>query len=438
VDGSRTSERARVALLGLGCRVSRSDLDALASALAPPFAICEDGAEADYVVVYSCTVTADADAATRQAVRRAAREHPRADIVVAGCFAELYPEELRRLPGVAAVVGTGLAGGHEEVLRALYARRPGAGPPSPPPPGPPRPFHHTRAFLKVEDGCDASCAYCIVPRARGPARSLPFEVALAHVAELARASPEVVLTGVHLGVYGRDLVPARSLLELVRAVEQGRLSRRVRLSSIEPLEVPPALFGGGRPGALCEHLHLPLQSGSDRVLAAMRRPYRARDYARTVERVAAEAADLCVGADVIAGFPGESEADHRATLALLDGLPIAYLHVFPFSARPGTAAAAMGDPVDPALARERASELRAFSRQRWRAYAARHVGREVEAVVERVQGGLATGTARSYLGVRWPSSGERRGDLVRVRVLSVEDETCRGSRAVPEGAPWPP
>jgi len=436
VDGSRTSERARVALLGLGCRVSRSDLDALASALAPPFAICEDGEEADYVVVYTCTVTADADAATRQAVRRAAREHPRADLVVTGCFAELHPQELHRLPGVAAVVGA--AGGLEEVLRALYARRPGAGRPSPAHFGPPRPYRHTRAFLKVEDGCDAACAYCIVPRARGPARSLPFEVALAHVAELARASPEVVLTGVHLGVYGRDLVPARSLLELVRAVEQGRLARRVRLSSIEPLEVPPSLFGAGRPGALCEHLHLPLQSGSDRVLAAMRRPYRARDYARTVERVAAEKADLCVGADVMAGFPGETEADHRATLALLEGLPIAYLHVFPFSARPGTAAAAMGHPVDPALARERASELRAFSQRRWRAYGARHVGREVEAVVERVEDGLATGTARSYLGVRWPWSGERRGDLVRVRVLSVEDETCRGSRAVPEGTRWPP
>lgn len=431
--GSRRGDGASVALLGLGCRVSRSDLDALASTLRTPFALCEKGEGADYVVVYTCTVTADADAATRQAIRRAAREHPGAAIVVAGCYAEVRPEELRNLPGVAAVVGRGTAGDLEEILLSLHARRGAATAPPPkvrsPAPGrAPLPFHHTRAFLKVEDGCDAACAYCIIPRARGPARSLPFEEALGHVETLGRESPEVVLSGVHLGAYGRDLVPPRSLQDLVTAVERRDLCRRLRLSSIEPLEVPLALFERPMAGALCEHLHLPLQSGSDPVLAAMRRPYLARDYAYTVERVARSVAGICLGADVIAGFPGETEGDHRATLALLEGLPVAYLHVFPFSARPGTAAAQMPHQVPAAIARERAGELRAFSRNRWRAFSAAHVGREVEVVVERVRGGYATGTARTYLSVRWRAAGERRGELARVRVEAVAEDVCLGTR----------
>ncbi len=436
-DASRTFERPRVALVAQGCRVNRSDLDALACGLSGSFVLAANGEVAEYVVVNTCTVTADADAAARQAIRRAAREHPGARIVVMGCYAEVRPEELQSLPGVAAVVGARSRVSVTEVLRRLHedrASRPEEGEEEGWPGDGwrastlPRPFRHTRAFLKVQDGCDARCAYCVVPLARGPARSLGFEEALAAIEALGSASPEVVLTGVHLGAYGRDLSPRRSLAQLVTASGERRLARRIRLSSVEPLELPLELFQGpARPG-LCEHVHLPLQSGSPRMLAAMRRPYSPGAYAARVERLAAEVPEICIGADVMTGFPGETADDHRATVALVESLPLSYLHVFPFSPRPATRAATMPGQVGAGLARERARELSALSARRWRAFAAAQRGRELEVAVERVGDGFAAGTARNYLSVRWPCAGERRGELVRVRVEASDGEKCVGRR----------
>lgn len=416
-----------MALVALGCRVNRSDLDALANALPGPFVLAGRGEAADYVVVNTCTVTADADAAARQAIRRAARENPGARILAMGCYAEVRPEELRGLAGVAAVVGARAGTPVSEVLVRLHAGRSaevirGTA-------APPLPFRHTRAFLKVQDGCDARCAYCVVPRARGPARSLGWDEALAALEALGRASPEVVLAGVHLGAYGRDLSPRTSLARLVAAAAERRLARRIRLSSVEPQELPLELFAGPSRPMLCEHVHLPLQSGSPRVLAAMGRPYSPSEYAARVEALAAIVPGICVGADVMTGFPGETAEDHRATLALARALPLAYLHVFPFSPRPGTPAATMPGQVPPALARERARELDALSAQRWSAFAAGQLGRELEVAVERVSAGLARGTARNYASVRWPWSGERRGDLALVRVEAADGDTCLGARA---------
>ena len=437
VAGASPRRRASVALVALGCRVNRSDLDALASALPEPFVLAGRGEAADYVVVNTCTVTADADAAARQAIRRAAREHPGARIVAMGCYAEVRPEELRGLGGVAAVVGARARAPVAEVLVRLHEgpshaadrRADVARPARPSRAPPPMPFRHTRAFLKVQDGCDARCAYCVVPQARGPARSLAWNDALAAIEALGRASPEVVLAGIHLGAYGRDLRPRTSLARLVAAAAEQKLAPRLRLSSIEPQEFPLDLFAGPARPMLCEHAHLPLQSGSPNVLSAMRRPYSPLDYAARVEALAASVPGICIGADVMTGFPGETEQDHRATLDLVRALPLAYLHVFPFSSRPGTAAAALAGQVPAAVARERARELEALSARRWAAFTARQVGRELEVAVERVAGGLAQGTARNYASVRWPWSGERRGDLALVRVEAVEGDRCLGARA---------
>jgi threonylcarbamoyladenosine tRNA methylthiotransferase MtaB len=436
---SRTRDTARVALVTLGCRVNRSDLDALASALPEPFVLAGRGESAEYVVVNTCTVTADADAAARQAIRRAGRDHPGARIVAMGCYAQVRPEELRSLPGVAAVVGARSDVPVGEVLRALHhgSPSPGAGAVEArsPAAAAPVPFRHTRAFLKVQDGCDARCAYCAVPAARGPARSLPLAEALAKVAALGRASPEVVLAGVHLGSYGRDLSPRASLAELVAAAAERRLARRIRLSSVEPLEFPAELLRGAARPALCEHAHLPLQSGSARLLAAMGRPYSPSDYAAVVGDLAAAVPGICIGADVMAGFPGETAGDHRDTLELVERLPLAYLHVFPFSPRPGTRAALMSGQVPAAVARGRARELHALSARRWAAYAAGQRGRELEVAVERVRDGVARGTARNRVTVRWPASGERRGDLVRVLVEGSDAGACAGARARGSGEP---
>jgi threonylcarbamoyladenosine tRNA methylthiotransferase MtaB len=424
---------ARVRLLALGCRVSRADSDALAAALGDGLALARDGEPADLVVVNTCAVTADADAAGRQAIRRAAREHPRARIVVAGCGAATCGGALAALPGVAAVVPPRAQGG----LPALLARlRAGEGAGAPPADGPAWPLagaspaRHTRPFLKVQDGCDRRCAYCLVPAARGASRSLPLDAALDRLAALGARHPEVVLTGVHLGAWGRDLSPPRALEDLLRAAAGGRLVRRLRLSSVEPEELPgDALRDPDVAAALCEHLHLPVQSGSGRILRAMGRPGGADAFRRAVAAAAAALPGACLGTDVIAGFPGETDGDHRETVALLASQPLAYLHVFPFSPRPGTPAAAMGGAPRPDVVRARVAELRELSDRLWRDFLAAQPGRTLEVVVERVRGGVARGTARVHATVRWPASGEARGDLVRVRVEGAEGGEATGVRA---------
>jgi threonylcarbamoyladenosine tRNA methylthiotransferase MtaB len=433
-----TSRGARkVALVALGCRVSRADLDALAAALPDGFGVARAGERADYVVVNTCTVTADADRVARQTLRRAAREHPGARIVAAGCYAALSPGVLEALPGVEAVIGARDGAAVVDVLARLEAGERGraaveravrAAPAWAP--APVELAHHTRPFLKLQDGCDASCSYCVVPLARGPSRSLPWADALARLAALGARHPEVVVTGVHLGAYGRELRPARSLADLLRAAVAGGLAARVRLSSIEPRELPLELLRDPAVApALCEHFHLPLQSGSASVLAAMRRPYAPDAFRRAVDALVAAVPGACVGTDVLVGFPGETDADHAATVTLVEALPLAYLHVFPFSPRPGTPAAAMPGAVPRAVQQERARELRAISDRRWRAFLAGLAGRTLEVVVERIEDGVARGTSREFATVRWPAGAACRGDLVRVRVDATDGAGCAGVAA---------
>jgi len=442
----RPAAGRRVALVALGCRVNRADLDALAASLPPGFELAGEGERAEYVVVNTCTITADADAAARQAIRRAARDHPGARIVAAGCYAELCPEAISSLPGVEAVVGVRAQGAVPAVLARLEAGMQGAeaveaavrsAPAWGPAPG--DPARHTRPFLKVQDGCDARCAYCVVPLARGRSRSLPFEDAVDRLLALGARHAEVVLTGVHLGAYGKDLEPRRSLAELVRTALARGLAARLRLSSIEPLEFPMELVLDAvtvRP--LCEHFHLPVQSGSPRILEAMRRPCRLDRYRRVVQDLAVLVPGACIGTDLMVGFPGETESDHRATVALVEALPLAYLHVFPFSPRRGTPAAAMRPAVPREVQRARVRELLALSERRWRAFLAAQAGRELEVVVERIVDGIARGTARRYATVRWPAVHERRGELARVRVVASDGAECFGVRAEAFASRLPP
>jgi threonylcarbamoyladenosine tRNA methylthiotransferase MtaB len=408
--------------VALGCRVGRADAGSFAAGLLPGFRAAAPGEAADWVVVSTCSVTADAAASSRQAVRRAARDHPGARIVVAGCHAAQEASLLAALPRVAAVVDprdhaalpgmlpllrSGMAAGEAIAV----ARR--SAPPwdASPEPG----TGAARPVLKVQDGCDDGCAYCAVPLARGGSRSLPMAECLARIAAHGRVRSEVVLSGVNLGGWGRDLSPRLGLADLVGAAAATGAVRRIRLSSIEPMEFPVGLLGEEAGAIVCEHFHLPLQSGSDRVLASMGRPYRAAGYARVVEGVARQRPSAAIGADVMAGFPGESGADHRATLSLLASLPVAYLHVFAFSPRPGTRAAAM-DGLPPAgVVERRAGELRAFSARRWAAFQDGLRGRELEVVAERIRGNEASGTSREYATVRFPAGAAIRGGLVRVR-----------------------
>lgn len=422
-----------VAIVSSGCRVNKSDADALLAALPPTLRLASPDESPDFVVVDTCTVTNDADQTARQAIRRLAREHPRAAIVATGCYAEVDPGALASLPGVAAVLG-----GRRKDALPLLLEQLGAGAPAAD--ALPRALAtapcftppveslagHTRAFLKVQDGCDARCSFCLIPKARGPARSLPFEEALRRIAHAGAHHAEVVLAGVHLGQFGRlgKAGPRGQRLEdLVRTACQRGLAHRLRLSSVEPLEFPLGAIGEPR---LCDHFHVPLQSGSPRILAAMRRRYRAAKYRELLLAMASARPGACLGADVMVGFPGETDEDHAATMRLVESLPLAYLHVFTFSPRRGTDAALLPGRVHGRIARARAAELLAFSERRWREHLGRQLNEVAEVVVERVQDGQCRGTARRYFTVRWPATTEVRGELARVRITGVSGAECLG------------
>ncbi len=357
-------------------------------------ALVGDPRHADVYVLNSCTITHQADADARRAVRRAQRLRPGVRVVMTGCLANADPAAAAALPGVDAVLGNADKAELADVIDRL--RPSGSSPlvsvsaltrrmPFTPLATAVAPTR-SRVLLKVQDGCNYRCAFCIVPQVRGASRSLPVEQVVEQARTLVQAgAPEIVLTGVHLGTYGRDLRPRVRLSELIARVLPVLGPARIRLSSIDPHEVDDTLLGliADNPGTICRHLHLPVQAGDDGVLRRMRRGHTAGTFAALVAEAWRRVPGIAIGSDVIAGFPGEDDAAFHRTEALLAGLPLAYLHVFPFSSRQGTAAATMADPVSPPVRRQRAARLRALSEQ-WTAR--RHqaaAGTRVDLVVHR-------------------------------------------------------
>ncbi len=422
----------RVAIVTLGCKVNQYESRALQEALERRGHVVVPLEEApDVVVVNSCTVTHRSDRDTRAWVRRARRARPGVRVVVTGCYAQVDPEALRALE-VDAVVGTADKASVPEIVdrgwsgvRVTPVDR--ARPLEPEPVS--RFAGRARAFLKVQDGCEAFCAYCIVPYARGPSRSLPPREVEAGLARLRDAGHgEVVLTGVHLGLWGRDLDPPRTLEDLLALAERSGVPR-VRLSSLEPQEIGAGLIGRlARSEVLCPHLHIPLQSGSDRVLEAMGRPYRVEAFRRLVEELARSVPGICLGFDVIVGFPGESEEDFRDTVELLESLPVAYLHVFPFSPRRGTRAYTMGGRVPEAEVGRRARVLRDLSARKREAFWRGQIGRVGRALAEGAAGeGWLRLRTRNYVPVRARWEGEPPGHEVLVRLEAVRSGWIEGT-----------
>ncbi len=414
-----------------GCKVNQADGAWIAEALhGLPVRLVAPGEPADLAVVNACTVTAAADRDGRASVYRALRscEGP---VFLTGCLAarirtwpfpggdrvRVVPETRERHALVAAL--------RADVLR-LAASGEAASVPTPATAADPRTApRRARPFLKVQDGCDHACTFCIVPRVRGPSRSVPLPEVLARVrAEAERGASEGVLTGVDLGAWGQDLSPPRALADLLEAVLALRTGMRFRLSSIEPDRLDDRLVDllAGSPD-LCPHLHVPVQSGSDRVLRAMGRRHTAAEVVRLLARAASRVPDLTIGLDVLCGFPGEDDADFDKTLALVRAIPVTYLHVFPFSPRPGTEAASMGLGADRATVAERCAVLRDLSASR-RAERARTLrGREVEVVDLRPRptGGVES-LAGPYFKVLRPGAGHVRPGRHQVRV-----EDARGA-----------
>ena len=439
-EGCRPAPRA--SLFTLGCRLNQHDTAAMRSDLERAGWTTDDGRSgpADLVVVNTCTVTRRADQESRQLIRKLARERPGARIVVTGCYAQRAPAELSALPGVSLVLGTAEreGSGWHDALRAAVpnpggaavdvapgrARRPIAE-------AAPLHFGRTRALLKVQDGCDTFCGYCVVPLVRGRSRSLPRAAVLEQARRLLDAGfRELVLTGADLGDYDEGGVRAGALAALVEAIlglPAGGTPHRVRLSSIEPHKVDAPLLAllASEP-RLCRHLHLPLQSGSAALLRSMRRPYEPREYAALVERAAA-AGPIGIGADVIVGLPGEGEREFEESLEFVAALPVSFLHVFRYSPRPGTRAASLGDLPAAGAVRERAARLRRLGDSKRAAFARSLIGSTRGVVLEARRGkdGAWLGTSDLYATVALARRPEHPGPF-QVRIEACDGDLLQG------------
>ncbi len=438
----------KIAVVTLGCKINQYDSSGLAAgAESLGHRVVRNPAEADVIVVNTCTVTGRTDTKGRQLIRKMIDENPSAVVVVTGCYAQVQPRPLAEIPGVDYVLGNSekpalpyrisefvkrrrpeirvgevWGGGREEFVEDLPEVHSG----------------NTRAFLKIQDGCNEACAYCIVPRARGRSRSLPRDRVLEKLDALARKGfREVVLCGIHLGVYGLDLSPPTSLAALLEKVEREGQIPRIRLSSIEPNEVEDGLlelFSNSR--ILCPHFHLPMQSGDGSVLTAMGRKYTPEGFADRVLAVRKFLPEAAIGVDVIAGFPGEGDAEFRNTLELLRRLPVSYFHVFPFSRRPGVAASKMPGQVAPAAIQERAAILRGLGQEKRILFYESFLDRELEILAETSRDretGLLKGVSRNYVPVLFEGGDSWKRRLVRVKVSSVKGRRVFGEIPEPQG-----
>lgn len=425
----------RVAITTLGCKINQFESAAMHEQLAGSgYELVPFDQDAEIYVINSCTVTARSDAESRKLVRRARRRNPEARIVVTGCYAQVDPGSVAALPEVDLVVGNSEKKGIREILAEVGSQRVRVADISREADVTPLRLEshaeHTRAFLQIQTGCDAFCSYCIVPYARGRSRSVPFDEALEGVRTFARKGyREVVLTGIHLGAFGLDLTPRRALLELLETVESGAIVPRLRLGSLEPGEVTDGLIAFlARSRTVCPHLHIPLQSGADGILARMGRGYTADFFRERVTRLAEAVSDIFIGMDVIAGFPGESGEEFSRTITFLEGLPLAALHVFPFSPRPGTPAAELPDRVPGPVVKERVRTLLRLSEEKREAFHRRFVGRDLEVLLlHQREDGLMEGLTRNYIPVSVAGGAAlAAGSLVTVRVEQAGAERCRG------------
>lgn len=395
-----TNHAPSVALATLGCKVNQYESASLAAAFEDKgFRVLPFTEAADCYIVNTCTVTNRTDYQSRQMIRRAVRRNPDALVVVTGCYAQINAEALAGISGVTVIAGNSEKSLIPVIVADLWEKKQGGKPLAPAPgnrigssgndeavftPGVERFPDHTRAFLKIQDGCNAFCSYCIVPHARGRSRSLPPDEVFRRISRLTAAGyQEIVLTGIHLGFYGQDLTPKTRLIDILRQIEERRMLKRLRLSSIEPLEVTDDLLSLFAASAvICPHLHIPLQSGDDAILSLMNRHYDAAFFKVLVEKVVAARPDSALGLDVMVGFPGEEEKAFENTYQLIEALPITYLHIFPYSNRPGTPAASMKGQVREEDKKRRAHLLRKLDHEKRRAFMERFMGRPLQVLLE--------------------------------------------------------
>lgn len=418
----------------MGCKVNQYESEAMQKLFeAAGYEAAADISEASVVVVNTCTVTAVSSQKSRQMIRRAAGVNPNAVLVVVGCYAQSEPAEIAKIDGVDVIIGTKdrtrivelveaaidtrekiFQVGDVEDIRAFEEL--------------PHAPHRTRAFLKIEDGCNNFCAYCIIPYVRGRVRSRSLASIRAESLALAAAGyKEIVLTGIHIGAYGRDLSEKISLVDAVNTVLDAANPLRLRLGSLESAELTDELIDLLKTDArLCNHVHLPLQSGSDEILRAMRRPYTTKNFAELTARLVREVPEISIGTDLIAGFPGETEAHFAETLAFIREQPFSKIHVFPYSARAGTAAAALPNQIPAQIKKARALLALEVSRAKAQKFSERLIGKAVEIIAETSTGGVVDGLTKNYVRVYVPDEKISLGAVVKVKVERLHKDGVFG------------
>jgi threonylcarbamoyladenosine tRNA methylthiotransferase MtaB len=354
----------KYSIVTFGCRVNQSDSFQIEEQLIAAGCTAAGTQDADLVVVNTCSVTGAADQGARQIVRRIARENPAARIVLTGCYATRQPDEMAGLAGVIQIVPNDRKERLAQEIGLTTAERFGDGEGSCGAEIAPGLAGRTAYTLRVQTGCDEACAYCVIPSTRGHGRSKSMDEVVSEIRRVRRAGyREIALTGVHLGSYGRDLADGSSLFGLLELIQQHASDVRFRISSLEPMDCSEEIIDLVRaPSCFAPHFHLPLQHASDRMLVAMRRPYTLRYYRRLVDRIRRDMPHASIGSDLIVGFPGEAADDFAQLESYLAGSPLTHLHVFPYSDRPGTAAAMLPAKVHGATVRERAGRVREIGR----------------------------------------------------------------------------
>ena len=457
LDTSRC--RGAVAIHTLGCKLNQADSDALARRfVAAGYRMADSEAGADVVVLNTCTVTATADAKARQILRSSHRANPNALIVATGCYAQRAAQELTRVEGVALVLGNTqkeelvarvsealgfeekcLSDSHTEpgrpvdadvafatIAAAQFANPSGA--------------LRRRAMVKIQEGCNQVCAYCIVPKVRGRESSIPPDDLIRQIQErISEGCQEVVLTGTQLGSYGFDLafdLPGASLLALLQRILAETAVSRLRVSSLQPQEIQPALLELWRDRRLCPHFHLPLQSGSDRILGSMRRRYTVAQFARTAELIRRTIPDAGITADLIVGFPGEEDAEFQETRAFVQEMEFSDMHIFPFSPRPGTSAIYLRNNVPAAVKKQRTAEMLCLAKEGFQRFRRRQLGQTRPVLWESVRQ-VADKHARSgltdnYIRVYTNSQDDLYNRIIPAQLLELNGDWVSAEHCGPE------
>lgn len=436
----------RISIKTLGCKVNQAESASIAGTLREKgYEIVDSSDNSDLCIVNTCTVTAKSDYQSRQFIRRAVKSG--AKVIATGCYAQLRPDELAKIQGLNLILGNSqkdkiqehiykllpipsnpplLKGVRGDFVRKIFVNSPEVSMHSGPyysnlPTGQ---AGRSRAFLKIQDGCNFSCTYCTVPMARGKSRSLkPGDVLKTADRFCTEGYKEIVLTGIHIGCYGSELQPKSSLFEVVKKISTSHPEIRIRLSSIEPQEFKKDFLVLIKQGVICPHLHIPLQSGSDKILKSMNRTYNTSFFKELINSIIQTCPDISIGTDIIAGFPNETEKDFNETVRFLEEIPLSYIHIFPYSKRPDTKAASFKPQVNNAEKKARVRHIFEISNIKKKTYITRQLGQKLDVIVERKDAtdGFYNAISGNYIRLKVRSENLAFGTRLQVRALSFSN-----------------